>query len=215
MATSLKSHIPEKVNPLRHDPPGTVTSMPSPTKMHHLHIYSDINYDAMVAFYQRIFNGEIVTVNRTPRGRLTFITYDDHDHRIVIIEKPGWGTKPEKPIGVSHLAFCYASLGELLYLYKQMRAWGYKPHWTVNHGNSTSFYWKDPDGNEVETMMDNFAPLETQEYKRHYQFSEEFGAMAEGNFDGDKMVELYDSGVPESVLLDREEVRRLIREGRL
>ena len=89
------------------------------------------------------------------------------------------------------------------------------PHWTVNHGNSTSFYYKDPDGNEVETMMDNFSPLETQTYKRHYQFTDEFGAMAEGNFDPDKMVALYESGVPESVLLDREEVRRMVREGAL
>jgi hypothetical protein len=39
--------------------------------------------------------------------------------------------------------------------------------------------------------------------------------MAEGNFDPDKMVELYESGVPDSVLLDREEVRRMAREGKL
>ena len=29
---------PDKVAPIRSDPPGTVTSMPSPTKLHHLHI---------------------------------------------------------------------------------------------------------------------------------------------------------------------------------
>ena len=39
--------------------------------------------------------------------------------------------------------------------------------------------------------------------------------MSEGNFDPDKMVELYESGVPDTILLDREEVRRLVREGRL
>ena len=151
---------PDKVAPIRRDPPGTVTSMPSPTKLHHLHIFSDENYDRMVEFYQRLFNAEIVRVN--PNG-LTFITYDDHDHRVVIIKRPGAQKKPDNFIGVSHQAYCYASLGELIYVYKRMKEWGYDPIWTVNHGNSTSFYYKDPDGNQVETMMDNYSPADTKE----------------------------------------------------
>ena len=216
MATSTAStYRPKKVAPFRSDAPGTVKAMPSPREMHHVHVFTDERYEEMVAFYTRLFNGEVVT-EHNHRASLTFITYDDHDHRIVIIKQPGWGTKPERPVGISHIAFAYASLGELIYIYKQLKEWGHPPpHWTVNHGNSTSFYYRDPDGNEVETMMDNFSPLETQNYKRYYQFTEEFGEMAEGNFDPDKMVALYESGVPESILLDREEVRRLIREGEL
>ena len=149
---------PDHVAPIRSDEPGTVTSMPSPTKLHHLHIYSDGNYDKMVEFYQRLFNAEIVRVN--PNG-LTFITYDDHDHRVVIIKRPGAQKKPDNFIGVSHQAYCYSSLGELIYVYKRMKEWGYDPIWTVNHGNSTSFYYNDPDGNEVETMMDNYSPADT------------------------------------------------------
>ena len=145
---------------------------------------------------------------------LTFITYDDHDHRVVVIRQSGWGTKPDRPVGLSHIAFAYASLGELLYVYKTLRDAGHPaPHWTVNHGNSTSFYYRDPDGNEVETMMDNFSAQDTQDYKRYYQFTEQFGQMSEGDFDPDKMLELYESGVPDTVLLDREEVRRMAREG--
>ena len=41
------------------------------------------------------------------------------------------------------------------------------------------------------------------------------GEMSEGNFDADKMVELYESGIPDSILLNREEVRRMAREGKL
>ena len=213
--TSLKHFIPETVNPIRHDPPGTVTAMPSPTKMHHVHIFSDVNYDVMVDFYQRLFDAETIAVHDGPGPPLTFLSYDDHDHRVVVIKKPGWGTKSEHPVGVSHLAYGYASLGELVYIYKRMKEWGYAPHWTVNHGNSTSFYYRDPDGNEVETMLDNFAPIDAQTYKRNYQFSEEFGAMSEGNFDPDKMVALYESGVPEAVLLAREEVRKMVKDGTL
>ena len=214
MATMTASKgRPETVSPLRQDAPGTVTAMPSPTKIHHVHIFSDERYDEVVEFYLRLLNAEIVRVN--PNG-LTFMSFDEHDHRVVIIRRPGWGLKPEKPIGVSHMAFCYASLGELIYIYKQAKAWGYTPlDQAVNHGNSTAFYYNDPDGNRVETMMDNYTPLETKDYKRYYQWSEEFGDMGEGDFDPDKMVELYESGVPDTILLDREEVRRLVREGRL
>ena len=203
---------PDKVSPLRSDAPGAVTSMPSPTELHHIHIYSDVNYDKMVEFYLRMFNAEIVRVNP---NHLTFISFDDHDHRIVILDRPGWGEKPDRPVGVSHLAFGYQSLGELVFVFNKMKAWGHAPNYCVNHGNSTSFYYADPDGNTVETMIDNYTPRETQDYKRHYQWSEEFGEMKEGVFDPDKMAALYQSGVPDTVLIDREEVRRLVREGKL
>ena len=217
MATELRSrYVPEKINPIRHDAPGDVKSMPTPTKMHHVHIYSDTNYDAMVEFYLKLFNANIVNVTYFGPNKTTFMTYDDHDHRIIIIKRPGWGVKKDKQIGVSHLAFGYASLGELIYLYKRMREYGYPPPpRTLNHGNSTSLYWKDPDGNEVETMCDNYSPQECQDYKRNFQFSEEFGEMDEACFEIDKMVKLYEDGVPDTILMDREEVKRLRKEGML
>jgi catechol-2,3-dioxygenase len=207
-----KQFKPEHTSPMRVDPPGTVQAMPRPQEMHHLHIYSDVNADAMVEFYQWLFNGEIIRKNP---GGLTFISYDDHDHRVVIIPKKGWGTKPKQPVGVSHLAYAYASLGELMYIYKRMKEKGYKPVHCVNHGNSTSIYYSDPDGNTVETMMDNFKQGEVQDYKRYYQWSEPFGDMAEGNFDPDKMLEMYEAGVPDADLIDREKVRAWIKEGKL
>ena len=218
MATKAQDTYELKaVAPHRSDPPGAVTEMPTPREMHHAHIFTDENYDAMVAFYQMLFNGSVINEHvHEGKLKLTFITYDDHDHRVVVIKQPGWGTKPERPVGLSHIAFAYSSLGELIFIYKTLKAAGHPtPHWTVNHGNSTSFYYQDPDGNEVETMLDNFSALETQDYKRFYQFTEEFGEMSEGNFDPDKMVRLYESGVPDSVLLDREQVRKMAREGKL
>ena len=200
--------------PVRSDAPGSVKAIPSPREMHHLHIFSNENYDKMVDFYVRLFNGEVVTVHEQA-APLTFISYDDHDHRVVIIKREGWGTKPKRPIGVSHLAFAYASLGELLYVYQRMKERGYAPFRVLNHGNSTSFYYRDPDGNTIETMMDNFSQPDSQDYKRHYQWSEYFGQMSEGEFDPDKMLALYESGVPDTTLIDREEVRKMIREGKL
>lgn len=203
---------PKQVAPVRRDPPGSVTAMPSPREIHHVHIYTDANHDTMVDFYVWLLNAEII---RARPGGVTFASYDDHDHRIAIFRKPGWGTKPERAIGVSHLAFAYASLGELLFVFQRMKERGRRPVRCVNHGNSTAFYYLDPDGNRVETMVDNYAPSQTQDYKRHYQWSKHFGGMDEGVFDPDKMLALYESGVPDTVLLDREEVRRLRRDGQL
>ena len=64
-------------------------------------------------------------------------------------------------------------------------------------------------------MMDNYTPLETQGYKRHYQWSEFFGEMNEAEFDPDKMLALYESGVPDTTLIDREKVREMVQDGRL
>jgi catechol-2,3-dioxygenase len=203
---------PEKTAPVRSDKPGAVTAMPSPREMHHLHIYADKNYDAVVEFYQWLFNGEIVRVN--PNG-LTFISYDDHDHRVVILRRKDGEPKPARFVGSSHIAFAYASLGELLFIYQRMKERGFPPDYTINHGNSTSFYYADPDGNTVETMMDNYSAIDTQNYKRHYQWSEYFGNMAEAAFDPDKMLALYESGVPDTTLIDREEVRKMHADGRL
>ena len=95
---------PEKISPIRQDRPGEVTSMPSPMKIHHVHIYSDVNYDAMIRFYKDLFNAEIVNATREGERKVTFLAYDDHDHRLVIIRQPGRGTKPQKPVGMSHIA---------------------------------------------------------------------------------------------------------------
>lgn len=205
------------VAPLRRDPPGSIKEMPKPQLMHHLHILTNENYEKMVEFYQRLFNADIVTETGQPSGQeLTFLSYDDYDHRVVLIKLPHLKPKAPGTVGVSHLAFGYASLGEILYIYQRMKEWGYNaPHWVVNHGNSTSMYYTDPDGNQVETLVDNFAPIDCQNYKRYYQFTETFGDMAEGNFDPETMIELYESGVPEDILLDREKVRAMIKEGKL
>ena len=213
--SSLRQYVPKQPNPLRQDAPGTVKAMPRPVDIGHIHIFSDEKYAEMVEFYVKFFNAEVTAVN--PEHPMTFITYDDVDHRLVVMNVKGLGTKPEKPVvGYSHLAFFYSSLAEVLYIYKRMKDWGYPaPQWTVNHGNSTSFYYLDPDGNQLETAVDNYAAIETKMYKKHYQFSDEFGPMRDGDFDPDKMLALHESGVPDTVLLDRDEVIRLKGEGRL
>jgi len=166
----------------------------------------------VVEFYCTLLNAEMV---RERPNNVTFLTYDDYDHRIAVFKREGWSKRADKTLGVAHVAFAYESLGELMYIYKTMKALGHTPHKALNHGNSTSFDYRDPDGNEVEIMIDNYAPLENQAYKRHYQGTADFGSSADGDFDPEKMLALYEQGVPDSILLDREEVKRLAAEGKL
>lgn len=81
------AYKPKPVAPHRVDPPGTITEMPKPREMHHVHIFTDENYDAMVAFYQTLFNGSVTNEHIHRNGhRLTFITYDDHDKMVKLFE---------------------------------------------------------------------------------------------------------------------------------
>jgi hypothetical protein len=36
-----------------------------------------------------------------------------------------------------------------------MKAKGISPYWTINHGMTLSAYYRDPDGNQVETQVDS------------------------------------------------------------
>ena len=58
--------------------------------------------------------------------------------------------------GIYHIAFTLGSLAELAAKYTELKAAGMEPHWPVNHGMSTSMYYFDPDGNELEFQVDNF-----------------------------------------------------------
>lgn len=62
--------------------------------------------------------------------------------------------------GLHHVAFAFATLRGLLEAWKLRKELGIIPTWSVNHGLATSIYYKDPDGNEIETQVDNFATLE-------------------------------------------------------
>ncbi len=59
--------------------------------------------------------------------------------------------------GYDHFAFEYRTMDELVVrTYAQLKESGVKPYWCTNHGMTTSIYYADPDGNRVETQVDNF-----------------------------------------------------------
>jgi catechol-2,3-dioxygenase len=105
------------------------------------------------AFYTAFLGGKVVFAG----GPLSFIAYDNEHHRIALIAMPGTATKDPKTCGLEHIAFAFGSLADLLLAYRQRKEQGILPCWSVNHGPTTSIYYRDPDGNMLETQTDNFA----------------------------------------------------------
>ena len=66
------------------------------------------------------------------------------------------GLDPAGP-GLHHFQFGVTSLGELVAQYEHMTAIDVHPHRAANHGQATSFYFRDPDRNIVEFSCPNFA----------------------------------------------------------
>jgi catechol-2,3-dioxygenase len=87
-----------------------------------------------------------------------FLTNDGANHRLALFSTPPMCDDPEKVVyaGLHHSAFEYATLDELLATYTRLKRLGIVPHYTVDHGLTTSFYCLDPDGNSVELQVDNF-----------------------------------------------------------
>jgi len=76
----------------------------------------------------------------------------------------------------------------------------------VQHGVTTSLYYRDPDGNAVELQIDNFA---TPEEATAYMRDEEYTTDPIGpSFDPDLMLETLRAGTPESDLTSRAWAKR-------
>jgi catechol-2,3-dioxygenase len=122
--------------------------MASPKKLSHIVLQTN-RRPQMVAWYCTVLGAEVLHEN----PQICFISYDDEHHRVAFIDP---GPLADQP-GLHHVAFTYADLGEFVENYLRLKALGIAPRRCVNHGITTSMYYRDPDGNEVELLVDNFA----------------------------------------------------------
>jgi len=153
--------------------------MSSPAKLAHVVLYTE-KLEQMRAWYLRVLDAHVVHENPS----MVFLTYDEEHHRIAIAdlrestkaydpgsvgELPHAGPAPQAPVvqgplaalagpptGLGHIAFTFNSLDELLDNFDRLRQRGIVPVLTINHGTTTSLYYKDPDGNKIELQIDNF-----------------------------------------------------------
>ena len=124
--------------------------MASPIKFAHI-VLKTSRYSEMLEWWKAFLEGEA----RHESEFISFISYDDEHHRVAIVNFPNLEDRATNSCGTEHFAFTYASLDDLFGQFERMKARGISPYWTINHGMTLSAYYRDPDGNQVETQFDS------------------------------------------------------------
>ena len=134
---------------------GTLPKVLSPNRLAHV-VLRTLNFPAMVDFYKTFLRA---TVAFETEGA-SFLAFDEEHHRIGILAFDNL-VAPQRPApGLEHIAFTFDTLDDLVLAYEQRKARGIRPIWCTNHGPTTSMYYRDPDGNQLETQVDNFDTTE-------------------------------------------------------
>src|SRR5712671_481432 len=178
-----------------------------PTKLAHL-VYQTNRMAEMRDWYCAVLGAHVIYENK----HLAFATYDDEHHRVAFLDfgplaprdpaATELGVKPVEQPGLHHVAFTFGSMGEFLDNYVRLRDLGIKPFFCVNHGPTTSMYYRDPDGNRVELQIDNFA---TAKEGQDWMLSPAFDRNPIGvEYDPDDLVKKFRSGMPVAELVKRD-----------
>lgn len=148
-------------------------------------------------WYKLVLGMRVIYLSENPTGAVTkgpglralWLSNDEVNHRIAIVEIPGLTCDPERPrhTRLQHVAFAYQTLDDLLGTYARLKAHGILPVMSVDEGPQTAFYYDDPDRNSVELNVNNYtdqwAAIE------HIQTSPEFARRPLGvDVDPDKMI---------------------------
>lgn len=142
---------------------------------------------AMADFYRYLLNARTTYITDT----LEFMSYDEEHHRLAIIGVDGLTPCARSIAGLEHFSFTYATMGEVLAIYKRMQAANISPAWTINHGFTTSIYYQDPDGHLVETQFDNMTCEEADVFMQSPYFDKNPIGV---DFDPEKLLQRYENG---------------------
>lgn len=127
--------------------------MTAPARMAHI-VFRTNDIPRMRDWYCKVLDAHVVFDN----GKLAFLTYDEEHHRIALIGTQAFEPRPAAlSVGFFHAAFTYDTLEDLLSTHERLSAAGIRPTRTINHGPTISFYYADPDGNDIELQVDRFA----------------------------------------------------------
>ncbi len=154
--------------------------------------------DRAIEWYGRAFDADV----RFRNEFAAFMSFDDEHHRFVIWNDGETEDKPPTAAGVDHIGFMCRDPGELAEQYERLKSLTIEPTSAVNHHFTSSLYYRDPDGNEVEISCDN---LPTKEAAAAFMKSE---AMTEAmvppffgsEFDPEELLKLHRSNAPAAQL---------------
>ena len=172
-------------------------TMASPSRFAH-YVLRTNRLQELTDWYCTLLDAHVVFTN----GKLTFLTYDDEHHRIALVAHEPFAEKgPQPGVGFFHAAFAYDRLGDLLENYQRVKAKGIEPYRFIAHGPTVSFYYRDPELNEVELQVDSFkTAAEADAFMRGEHFARNpIGIL----LDPQEVIAKYRAGVPEAILLQR------------
>jgi len=172
--------------------------MAKPHKLAHV-VYMTRRFDEMIAWYENVFEATVAYQNPF----VAFLTYDDEHHRFAFVNMSV--LKPDvvnaghsSDVGVNHVAYTFANVGDLLDNYERLKAEGILPYWPVHHGMTLSMYYQDPDGNRMEFQIDTCSVEEANAMMR----TEAFAANPIGvDYDPDALLAKYRSGATFETLM--------------
>lgn len=171
----------------------------SPQRLAHF-VLRTSQFHEMISWYRTVLGATPAFQNDI----LAFLSYDEEHHRVAILAVPDLKPQPEGVAGVHHNAFTYATLFDLMSTYERLRDLGIKPVFPINHGPTTSLYYADPDGNQIELQVDNYDDIED---ATAFFYSAAFAANPIGvEFDPDELLRRLRAGEPEDDLKRRPDI---------
>jgi catechol 2,3-dioxygenase-like lactoylglutathione lyase family enzyme len=171
----------------------------SPARLAHF-VLRTSHFKEIVEWYKTVLGATATFEN----DLLAFLTYDEEHHRVAILNVPGLAPQAQGMAGVHHNAFTYATLSDLLSTYERLRDLGIKPVFVINHGPTTSFYYADPDNNQIELQVDNY---DTVEESTEFFYSPAFAVNPIGvEFDPEDLVRRLRAGETEAALKKRPDI---------
>ena len=128
------------------------------------------SYDAMKGWYRMVLDIEpslehVVPVTEVaswplrPTRMCFYRMHDEHPYQdvVALFEMPGVAAAAKNVSGLHHMQLRNASISVLQERYRQLLAAVIVPYRAMDHGSSTSLYYRDPDQNAVELSASNFA----------------------------------------------------------
>ena len=128
------------------------TTVIHPT-FHHVNLKTT-RLQEMIDFYGTLVGAEVIFQDQVG----AWLSNDAANHRVALLAFPNFVEDPDKDTrtGMHHSAFEYASFEDLNASYVRLKDSGITPALCLDHGMTLSYYYADPDGNNVELQVDCF-----------------------------------------------------------
>ncbi|KAK2757151.1 biphenyl-2,3-diol 1,2-dioxygenase 2 [Colletotrichum kahawae] len=164
----------------------TTDRVPAPSSIAHIGLRTR-NPEKLVSFYQALLGAQVVLTN----DFISVLTWDEEHHRLAIIHDANASPKQANASGLDHIALKFASAKDLAQVYSHAKEADITPKICLNHGVTTSLYYTDPDGNNIEAQIEAYNDPE--DVQRHMKALDPTNIKAV-KFDPEELLRRVDAG---------------------